>query len=95
MKDPLDRQRQSFIANLLTGYGLISLALLILTGPDLYHHTKDFVWGFLSSRYAPGLVPIAFAAFYAVLYPAMFFVMKAGWQTPAGLAVLWLADKIF
>lgn len=95
MNNNRDEQKQSFISSMLSAYGLLALAILILTAPDFYHHTKEFIWAFLSSRYAASLVPIAFVAFYGVAYPALYFVMKTGWQTPVGLAVIWIADKIF
>ncbi|MEM6385297.1 MAG: hypothetical protein AAF718_03575 [Pseudomonadota bacterium] len=90
-----DAQKSSFVGSMLTGISLVSMAVLILTGPDFYHYTKDIVWGFLSNRYAPAFVPIAFGLFYLCAYPAAFFLMRASWSNPAGLPVLWIADRIF
>jgi len=71
-KDPnRDGQKASFIKSGLTGISLVSIAVLILTGPDFYHYTKDFTWEFLSARYAPALVPVAFIALYCVSYQAL------------------------
>ena len=89
-----DQQQEGFVKSLLTASSLLSIAVLILIAPDFYHHTKDFVWGFLASRYPAQLLPIAFFCLYAAAYPAMFFLARASWTTSTGVAVLWIADKI-
>lgn len=91
---PREEQHGNFVKNAMTASTMVSIALMVLVAPDFYHHTRDWVWSFLSARYPAQLLPIAFFAIYAAAYPAMFFLARASWTTSSGMAILWIADKV-
>jgi len=67
-----DRRQDGFIKSLLPASSLLSIAVLMLIAPDFYHHTKDFVFGFLALRYPLQLLPIALFALCAIAYLSLF-----------------------
>jgi hypothetical protein len=73
----------------------LALLALLLVGPDLYHLTKDVLWDFLSQRWAPALVPVVFIAVYVMAYPALFFLLRTGWESVATITGLWTVLKVF
>lgn len=85
--------RGGFRALLTAAAPYIALMTLLLVGPDLFNLTKDHLWNFLSQRWAPALVPVIFVAVYAMAYPALFFLLRTGWESAATITGLWSVMK--
>lgn len=73
---------------------LIAILTLLLWTPDIFANVQMYLEPFLISRWGSDFyIPVNIAV-WALLFPAMFYMLKSSIQSSVGMAVMYLANLV-